>query len=153
MRRHTDEDTNDPLFPLMAGETAMTFAEIVTGWNPLAHVWRPDDTLVTSGRRVLVGVAVWSGYDMTLCKALYHAAVSGRMGADRIEFFDVDEVFADATPRFDVLERYLPGLTALPDYWPVPMVGIWSEGVLQQTALGPSGRQLLMDLYGLDLGK
>lgn len=84
--------------------------------------------------RILLGIAVWSRYDLELLDRL-DAGLAKRQHAPVIYVFDVDE--CQSTADF---ERYMPGLGTV--YHP-PVVAIWQKGVLTARASGFAGRKLL----------
>jgi hypothetical protein len=51
------------------------------------HVWKPGDPVPQEGRRVLIGVAATSRYDLRLLDALAQAARQGKTGDDQIDVF------------------------------------------------------------------
>src|SRR5712692_6485641 len=76
------------------------------------HWWEPGDPIPSQGRRFLIGVATWCGYDMRLLDALNEAVRRGQTRSDRIDVFDFDDVTllrSDGKPKRE-LEQYIPGM-------------------------------------------
>ena len=104
--------------------------------------WPIDATPIGSGNRLLIGVAVWSGYDLRMLDLLDEAIRSGR-GADiTVGVFDIDRCSSR-----EQLERLLPGIGTVHHS---PVVGYWSAGKLMEVASGFVGRQLVARLFGID---
>src|SRR5206468_2839562 len=70
------------------------------------HRWAPGESIPTSGRRILIGVAVSNLYDMRLMDALVEAKANGRMAGDRIDVFQFDK----ECQTQEQLDRFIPGL-------------------------------------------
>ena len=104
--------------------------------SPKLHLWSPDQP-PPPGARLLVGVAVWSGYDMNLLDLIEEAPESGV----RVEVFDVDCLKSSAD-----LARIMPDLAGLQ----TPFVGLWEDGRLVESAEGFAGRGLVTRACGLD---
>jgi hypothetical protein len=104
--------------------------------------WSPDKALPTEQRFLLVGVAVWSGYDMNLLDHLDLAVKSGANPATNVFVFDTDAV---STP--EGFESILPGIGFVHH---TPVVGYWDRGKLVEKAVGFEGRQIVARLFGID---
>jgi hypothetical protein len=103
------------------------------------HWWSPDQPLPTDSRFLLVGVAVWSGYDMNLLDHLNRVAVTSDTP---VYVFD-----ADALANADQLEAILPGLGVVHH---TPIVGYWEDGQLGEKAVGFHARQIVARRFGID---
>ena len=104
------------------------------------HWWTPGDPVAAGGRRLLVGLARWSGYDMRL---LDRAAAAMAQGPPDLvmDVFDLDAVHTPA--GFD---RYIPGLG---DVLISPVAGLWEGGRLVRTAVGHPARTLVAEALGV----
>jgi len=104
--------------------------------------WWPADAIPNgTGNRLLVGIAVWSGYDLTLLDLLEDAIRRGNGTGIHVGVFDIDQL----TPAD--LERLLPDLGAIHH---TPVVGYWERGTLVEKSFGFQGRELVSRLFGLD---
>lgn len=112
----------------------------------LLHQWRLGDPIPEAGRRILVGIARWSRYDLKLLDALNRSCHNNHGGHERIDIFDIDAA-ARSTGNWDFLTEVIPGIGKI---YQTPTVGIWEDGVLVQKGSGAAGRDLLIDRYGLD---
>jgi len=86
--------------------------------------------------RVLLGIAVWSRYDLELLDRI--EATLTETTSFAMYVFDVDECHGGAAD----FERYVPGLGKV---YHTPIVGIWRNGVLTSRASGFKGRQLFAE--------
>ena len=105
------------------------------------HFWRLGDAIVSTGTRFLVGVAVWSLYDLRLLGAL-NAAFSDANRAERVDVFN----FGSCQTQEDIL-AFVPHLNEVAH---TPIVGVWSDGLQIQQASGYAGRSLLVEAFALD---
>ena len=110
------------------------------------HPWRPGDPIPGNGRRVLVGVGSWSGYDLLLLDALADVVRSGKTGGDRVDVF---QFWQDCSTQ-EQLDQFIPGMQ-IQSIFHSPVVGVWEDGMLKQTASGAEGRDLMTKLYGLSV--
>jgi hypothetical protein len=101
--------------------------------------WSPDQALPTDSRFLLVGVAVWSGYDMNLLDHLNRAASASDTP---VYVFD-----ADSIENADQLETILPGIGVVHH---TPIVGYWEDGHLVEKAVGFHARQIVAQRFGID---
>jgi hypothetical protein len=104
--------------------------------------WPVDATPHGPGNRLLIGVAVWSGYDLRMLDLLEEAIRAGRGSEVLVGVFDIDRVGSLAE-----LERLLPGIGTVPQ---TPLVGLWSAGAIKEVAQGFQARQLVSRLFGID---
>jgi hypothetical protein len=105
------------------------------------HLWSPGDP-IDRGRRLLVGVATWSLYDLSLLDVLDQVLAEGCSGLDRIDLFDLDEV---EQRDFD---KYVPGLGKVVG---TPVAGHWENAILGDRAFGWQAIQLTSRLVGVSL--
>ena len=104
--------------------------------------WPIDATPHGPASRLLIGVAVWSGYDLRLLDLLDEAIRAGRGSDILVGVFDIDRVGSPAE-----LERLLPGIG---NVLQSPVVGYWVAGRLREHASGHEARQLVSRLFGFD---
>lgn len=105
------------------------------------RLWSPGNPIPAKGKRVLIGVATWSAYDMKLLDAV--SQVLQRSPLDlMVDVFNV----ADCS-SLESFERYMPGIGRV---FQTPVVGLWSDGQLVDKATGRSGRELAARVSGLD---
>ena len=105
--------------------------------------WWPIDAVPHGpGNRLLIGVAVWSGYDLKLLDALEEAIRDGRGSGILVGVFDIDRLESPSD-----IERLIPGVGSVSH---TPVVGYWVAGKLAEHGTGYPGRQLVCRLFGLD---
>ena len=104
--------------------------------------WPVDATPHGPGNRLLIGVAVWSGYDLRMLDLLEEAIRAGRGSDVLVGVFDIDRVGSLAD-----LERLIPGAGTPAQ---TPVVGYWSAGTLKEAATGFHARQIVSRLFGID---
>ncbi len=104
--------------------------------------WWPTDAVPNgTGNRLLIGVAIWSGSDLTMLDLLENAVLRGKPASVPVGVFDIDQLLpAD-------LERLLPGLGVVHHS---PVVGFWERGELVEKACGFQAREIVSRLFGLD---
>lgn len=114
------------------------FPEVVS----VSHLrlWRPRDPICTTGVRILLGVAVWSGYDMHLLDVVEDALAHS---SGPVPCVDVFNVSAATSP--DGFTAYIPGLTTPGQ---PPLVGVWHDGVLTDRASGYFASDLVAKMFG-----
>lgn len=89
--------------------------------------------------RILLGVAVWSRYDLELLDGLT-VTLTEHSQLPPIYVFDVDVVVE--SKGVDAFELYVPGIGKV---YHTPIVGIWQNDVLRARASGYNGRELLAE--------
>jgi hypothetical protein len=104
--------------------------------------WAPDRALPDDARFLLVGVAVWSGYDMNLLDHLDRAVAAGVQPGTPVYVFDADSVTAP-----EDFEALVPGIGFVHH---TPVVGYWVDGKLVEKACGFQGRQVVAQLFNID---
>jgi hypothetical protein len=105
-----------------------------------ALTWFPDHVETNgTGRRLVVGVAVWSNYDLRLLDLMNEAAKQPDLC---VAVLNIDELGSQAD-----IQRVFPGIG---DVFQTPVVGYWAAGQLRETASGFAGRQLVGRLLGFD---
>jgi hypothetical protein len=115
------------------------FSAVVTK-SPL-RLWSPGDPVTgNGGKRLLIGVATWSGHDMMLLDAVSQA-LQESSGDLTVDVFNVDCCLSQ-----EAFERYVPGIG---DVLQTPIVGLWSNGKLVDKATGKAGRDLVSRVTGL----
>jgi hypothetical protein len=105
--------------------------------------WQPGDEVRATGKRVLIGVAVWSGYDLRLLDYVDRALGDPRFADVTVDVFDCDRVRSP-----EEFEAYIPGLAPISG---TPVVGLWNDGKLMDRAFGYQGRKIVADLFGFDM--
>jgi hypothetical protein len=103
------------------------------------RLWSPGDPIPARGRRLLIGVATWSAYDMELLDCVGQAMTS-LAAALTIDVFNV----ADC-PSPEAIDWYVPGCGGVIH---TPVVGYWSDGRLIDQAAGKAGRDLASRIIG-----
>jgi len=106
------------------------------------HLWSPGDPIAERGRRVLVGVATYSGQDMELLDRIGEALNRSKTAA-RVDVFNT----LDCRTHED-FAKYVPGFG---DVYQTPVVGVWLDGTLQEAGSGYQGRLILARALGLEL--
>jgi hypothetical protein len=107
------------------------------------NLWQIGDDIAQANRRVLIGVAPYSMYDLKLLDALNELPLDPN--SERVDVFDV---LNNKTGQD--FERYVPSIGKV---YQTPVVGIWKNGHLEDKGSGYTGRELLIKLYGLDRNK
>jgi hypothetical protein len=106
------------------------------------RLWSPGSPIPAQGKRLLIGVATWSAYDMKLLDAVA-PALQRLPGNLTVEVFNV----ADCSSP-EAFDQYVPGIGRV---FHTPVVGLWSDGQLVDKATGRMGRELVAGVFGLDL--
>ena len=105
------------------------------------RLWRPDDPIRADGIRFLVGIAVWSVYDMKLLDAL-DQALSATERSERVDVFDVNDC-----STLECLENYVPQIGKIHH---TPVVGLWQDGKQINQQSGPVARETIARHFGID---
>lgn len=93
--------------------------------------WLPAPAATNgTAEKVVVGVAVWSRYDLALLDELNQFATANP--GVLVCIFDVDRVGGE-------FERFVPDIG---DVTQTPVVGRWSGGVLVESGTGHAGREI-----------
>ena len=119
------------------------FPELVQKSKRL-HFWRPGEAITRSGLRLLVGIATWSVYDMSLLDMIDETSESGSMPL-HIDVFDVGE-----SQSAEDIGRAIPGI-GKPSQ--TPLLGLWKNGEISERASGYDARNMIAFLCGLDVSK
>jgi hypothetical protein len=106
------------------------------------RTWRPGEPFRQTGRRLPIGVATWSGYDMELLDLVDRASPVGPGSEPAVDVFDVDGCASQAD-----FQNYIPGIG---EVFQTPLVGYWVDGVLTDRATGAAGRALIVATCGLN---
>lgn len=122
-----------PLSPGERQERASVELPVVVSRSRLHWLATPESVNGT-GDKLVVGVAVWSRYDLTLLDELNQFATANP--SVRVCVFDVDRVGGG-------FERFVPGVGELLQ---TPVVGRWSGGVLVESGTGHDGREIARKL-------
>ena len=105
------------------------------------HLWYPGDPVSDRGRRFLIGVAMWSGYDLVLLDVLNDAVEQGKI-TDRIDVSDCGQLQSR-----DQFRSYIPGLG---EVFQFPVLGVWEFGTFTRCEQGFQARSLILSTYGLE---
>jgi hypothetical protein len=104
--------------------------------------WRDRTGPHGPGRLLLVGVAVWSDYDLHLLD-LMNEAIAARNQPDlTVAIFNIDELASQ-----EEFGRIFPGIG---EVLQPPVVGCWADGRLRDKAYGFEARRLVARLLGFD---
>ncbi len=123
-----ENDRAEQLFPVLIQQSRL-------------HLWRPGDPIAAS-RRLLVGVATWSLYDLSLLELLDLVLNRGCSAVDRIDVFNSDRV-----ERGD-FEEYIPGLGKVVG---TPVAALWQDGIIGDKGFGWRAIRLISRLPGVPL--
>lgn len=105
--------------------------------SPRLHLWSPGNPIVDAGPRLLIGVATWSGYDLNTLDLIEELPAS----PVHVDVFDLDECRSP-----EAVGKYIPGMALETS---TPVVGLWIDGVLKESASGTDGRQLIARVCGI----
>src|SRR5262249_27284589 len=107
------------------------------------HWWSPGNPVCERGKRLLIGVATYSEYDMRLLDLLDDALGESRCSSIHVDVFDVLDC-----PTMDDFDRYVPGVGIVLQ---TPVVGVWENGVLKDKGSGaPAREKLVVEPFHLD---
>jgi hypothetical protein len=85
------------------------------------HLWRPGDTICSTGRRILIGVATYSIHDLRLLDVVEQ--LLSQSNDNRL--LRVDVFSAHQCQTQDDFDKYVPGIGPV---FQTPVVGIWEDG-------------------------
>jgi hypothetical protein len=104
--------------------------------------WRKGQSIATIGRRLLIGLASYSGYDLELAQDIANMVPSDKQGMT-VEFFNILDVQDPAD-----FDNYIPAMQSPTPvrFVSTPAVGLWENGVLVQTAQAFHGREMVRRL-------
>jgi hypothetical protein len=103
------------------------------------HSWTPGDPIQAQGIRFVIGIAVWSVYDMRLLDAL-DQVLSQR--AERVDVFNVDDC-----STMECLRDYVPLVGKIYDS---PIVGTWQDGKQVNQCSGAIAREMVAQYFGIN---
>ncbi|HRH42481.1 MAG TPA: hypothetical protein PKY82_12715 [Pyrinomonadaceae bacterium] len=109
--------------------------------NSNLNLWRLGDRLKIKGTRYVLGIAVWSLYDLRLLDAL-DEALSQTESNERVDVFSID-----SCQSHEEIRGYVPNLEKILH---PPVVGVWQDGKQIKQASGYAGRKILVDAFSLD---
>jgi hypothetical protein len=101
--------------------------------------WRKGDTVATAPRWLLVGLALYSIYDLELADMLAARLETGPHNL-AIAVFDLLDV-----TDIDDFQSYIPGIARV---WDGPVAGFWIDGRLVETGQARDGRDLAERVIG-----
>jgi hypothetical protein len=132
--------TDDKRIPSSTRDRARPSLSQVVAKSTL-HNWSPADPVPATGKRVLIGVAPWSGYDLRLLDILDQITSAVRGRVPHLAVFDVAE--CKSQQDFD---RYIPSVSPV---YQTPVVGIWENGDLKEKATGAVARNRVAQVFGI----
>jgi hypothetical protein len=126
-----------------ARRNARTDRELVAAVAESAlHWWQVGQPIPAGERVLLIGVAVWSGYDLNTLDQAEAAVRAGHGAGTEVHVFDAHELQSD-----EQLAGLLPGVHLL---YQSPYVGLCCDGQVVEAAGGYLGRQLVARALGID---
>ena len=109
----------------------------------LALAWFPDQPETHRfDRRLVLGVAAWSIYDVRLLTLVSDAVARGTQPEFHVSVFDIDELSSSQD-----LQQTFPGIG---EVFQPPVVGYWDAGQLKETASGYAAHEVVGRLLGFD---
>jgi len=111
--------------------------------NSQMHWWSAGDPIHQVGRRLLIGVAVWSGYDLRLLDFIETSLRESIIEDIHVDVFNMDAI----GPQY-LFEPYIPGLGEIHHE---PVVGLWINGILESRGAGYQGRKIVSEIFGFDM--
>ncbi|MFO0849817.1 MAG: hypothetical protein U0871_14875 [Gemmataceae bacterium] len=104
--------------------------------------WEKDAPLPDDDSFLLIGVAVWSGYDLNTLDHVEAAVRAGTAPGLQVYVFDADTMLSQ-----DEVEAVFPGLGSIHH---TPIVGLWRGGKLVERECGYLGRQVIARALNID---
>lgn len=102
------------------------------------RLWRPGQPFITIGPRLLLGVVMWSGYDMNLLDMIEAAT-----DIPPVDVYDIDPVWQNPAGQ----DEYIPGAAK---FLQPPFAGLWHDGALVEAAVGYRANRLFSRVCRLD---
>lgn len=132
-------ESNDPSAPGRQQRRAFElFPDLVAKSN--LHYWRLGDEVSSRGCRLLVGVAAsYDLKDLRLVDIINAELETHSSDQPKVDVFNIDDCRELAE-----LPRFFPDLT--PEYHTPPFVGVWNDGVHEETRCGHKARELILEL-------
>ncbi len=119
-------------------EASEVFPQIVELSNLV--LFAPENVCVHSSR-IVIGVATYSIYDMSLLDRIDVCADTCFSGVS-VEVFDI----VDTYDKFGGFDHIFPGIEGV---YQTPVVGVWNDGVLIERASGENARDLISKVLGI----
>lgn len=110
------------------------------------NAWHLGDPVSPASKRILIGIAVWSAYDLRLLDALDQAFVDKPSAHERIDIFELDAE-GRTSGGYEYIEQVIPGLGRI---YHTPIVGIWESSKLTKKDSGAAARELIIERYNLN---
>lgn len=104
--------------------------------------WSPDQPRPEGPSILLIGAAVWSGYDLNLLDHVDGAVRTGLTDKTQVFVFNADTIQSQ-----EQIDAIMPGIGFAHH---TPFVGYWRDGVLVDVACGYEGRQLVARVLNID---
>jgi hypothetical protein len=105
------------------------------------NLWHLGDQIETQGTRYLIGIAVWSVYDLRLLDKL-DAALLKKERNVRIDVFNIDWCKSQ-----EEISAYVPEIDKV---FATPVVGVWKDGKQIKQASNYLGRMILVEAFSLN---
>ena len=99
-----------------------------------------SDFIISDRTRFLIGVVIWSLYDLRLLDALDTALSNGNR-TERVDVFDID-----SCQTKEELSVFIPNIGKVLQ---PPIVGVWHNGLQIKQASGALGRDILVKAFAL----
>ena len=106
------------------------------------NYWEPDDPIIRSERRLLIGVVMWSAYDRKLLDDVNNILEQKKASLEElnVEVFDFSACISQ-----DSFERYIPDVD-IKSVFQTPIIGLWVKGTLQKVEQGYDARTSVTEL-------
>lgn len=105
--------------------------------------WKPGDAIPSDRRRILIGVAPYSLYDLKLLDAINDLPLD--LTSEKIDVLDVLRC-----KTAEEIEKYIPRLRHV---YQTPVIGIWKDGICEEARSGHAARARILELYSIDASK
>jgi len=103
------------------------------------NLWKPGDAIQKEGRRLLVGIATYSGLELTMLDTINCVLTSAKGPQIRVDVFDCDLV--DGRENLDL---YVPGLHPILH---TPIAGLWIDSQTATQCCGFDARKFVGSLF------
>lgn len=107
------------------------------------HYWRPGDSITTEGTRYLIALAAsYSLYDLRFADVINEALLRPFAQPVRIDVFNIYDYKENSE-----FSQYFPDIGPKLGYIATPIVGVWKEGVHEETLfIHDARKRVLHDL-------
>lgn len=124
------------------GDTQKRAALLFPQWvseSPL-HYWRPEDSIPSSGLRILIGIATYSVGDLYFLDVLIDSVAPEILGTFRFDVFNVLDC-----KKMEDFESYFPGVGSVTN---TPIAGLWRDGALEEIIRNGLAYKRVADTFG-----